>query len=132
MLTFIACVAVVLLIAVANASPVTLTSAQKLAIGFTILDKGGEAFTFVPPGHVVTFESSDPSVVGVATRPDGLNADLSSDNVGVAIITASAIKPDGTHMPGSPETLEVTVVHADPDGATFTVGAPEPETPPVP
>lgn len=109
------------------ASPVTLVSDQKLAIGVTILDKGGEPFASVPADHTVTFASSDPSIVGVAVRPDGLNADLSSDGIGVATITVSAQKSDGTHLAGSPDTLEVTVIHAEPGAMNLTVGAPEPE-----
>jgi hypothetical protein len=109
------------------ASPVQLVSDQKLPIGVTILDKGGEPFASPPPGTTVTFESSDPTIVGVTVRPDGLNADLSSDNIGVATITVSAVKGNGTHLQGSPDTLEVTVINAEPGSMNLTVGAPEPE-----
>jgi hypothetical protein len=109
------------------ASPITLVSDQKVAIGVTILDKGGEPFASPPPGTTVTFESSNPSIVGVVVRPDGLNADLSSDDIGVSTITVSAIKGNGTHLEGSPDTLEVTVVNAEVGTMTLTVGAPEPE-----
>lgn len=109
------------------ASPVTLMSDQKLAIGVTILDKGGEPFASVPAGYAVSFVSSDASTVGVIVRPDGLNADLSSDNIGVATITVSAQKPDGTHLAGSPDTLEVTVINAEANSMNLTVGAPEQE-----
>jgi hypothetical protein len=110
--------------------PITMTSDQKLAVGVTILDKGGEAFpTFedLPAGYQVTFESSDPSKVGVTVRPDGLNADLSSDDVGKSTITVSVIKPDGTHLTGSPDATEITVKNAEPGNANITFGAPEPE-----
>lgn len=109
------------------ASPVTLMSNQKVAIGIGIVDLGGELFAEKPPGYDVRFESSNPSVVGVAVRPDGLNADLSSDDIGVAVITVSAQRPDGTHLRGSPDTIEVTVINAEPDAMNLTVGAPEPE-----
>lgn len=108
-------------------NPITMTSDQKIPVGVTILDKGGEIFATVPPGHTVTFESSDPSVVGVTVRPDGLNADLSSDNIGVSTVTVSALKPDGTHLGGSPDVTEITVAHAEPGSANITFGAPEPE-----
>lgn len=110
------------------ASPITLLSDQKVAIGIAVADKGGELFTEKPAGITVTFESSDPSIVGVVVRPDGLNADLSSDNIGTAVVTVSATRDaDGSHLAGSPDTLEVTVVHAEPDSINLTVGAPEPE-----
>ena len=109
------------------ANPVQLVSDQKLAIGWTILDAGGEPYTEVPPGYLIGFSSTDPAIVGVVVRPDGLNADLTTDGIGLARIDASVQKPDGTHLPGSPDSLEVTVVLGEPGSAVFTVGAPEPE-----
>jgi len=109
------------------ANPITMTSDQKLAVGVTILDKGGEAFATVPPNHAVSFTSSDPSVVGVTVRPDGLNADLSSDNIGTSEVIVSVTKPDGTHLIGSPDATMITVANAEPGSANITFGAPEPE-----
>lgn len=112
------------------AQPQTMTSDQKLPVGVTILDAGGEPFATLeelPAGSVVTFESSNPSVVGVSVRADGLNADLSSDDIGTATITITALKPDGSHLQGSPDVTEVTVSHAVPGAINVTFGAPEPE-----
>lgn len=115
--------------------PQTMTSAQRLPVGVTLLDTGGEAYASLaalPAGSTVTFESSDPTVVGVTMHPDGLNADLSSDNIGTAQITITALKPDGTHWQGSPDVTDVTVVHAEPGAINVTFGAPVAETPPTP
>lgn len=109
------------------AQPITMTSDQKLAVGVTILDKGGEIFETAPPGYTISFESSDPSIVGVTVRPDGINADLSSDNIGTSTITVTVLKPDGAHLGGSPDSTEITVAHAEAGQANVTFGAPEPE-----
>jgi hypothetical protein len=111
------------------ASPQTLTTDQKIPVGVTIFDKGKPPVPFqtVPDGWDVTFVSSDPAVVRVEERPDGLNADLFSDSVGMATITVSVVKPDGTHLAGSPDVTEVTVKNAEPGNANVTFGAPEPE-----
>jgi len=110
-----------------------MTSAQKMTIGGTILDKGGEEFATLAdwqaedPGAQVTFESSEPTVVGIVVREDGLNADLSSDDVGESTITTTATRGDGTHLSGSPDTMVVTVKNAQAESLNMTVGAPEDE-----
>jgi hypothetical protein len=109
------------------AAPMTMTSSQKIPVGVTILDEGGEAFATVPEGYTVSFESSNPSVVGVSVRPDGLNADLSSDDIGTSTVTVTVIKPDGSHLNGSPDVTDITVVNAAPNSANVTFGAPEEE-----
>jgi hypothetical protein len=112
------------------AEPITMTSAQRVPVGLTILDAGGEKFQTkadLPEGTVITFESSNPNVVGIEELPSGLNAWLTSDDVGTSSITVRALKPDGTDMPGSPDVTEVTVQHADPDSLNVTFGAPEDE-----
>lgn len=109
---------------------ITLTSDQKIPVGVTILDKGGEAYASMddmPAGYEVTFESSDPDVIGVHEREDGLNADLSTDNIGTSTLTVSVKGPDGTHLAGSPDTTEITVRNAEPGSANVTFGAPEQE-----
>lgn len=109
----------------------TMTSDQKLPVGVTILDKGGERYNHVnelPPGSVVSIVSSNPSVVGVTMREDGLNADLSSDDIGTAEITIDVVI-DGEHLAGVPDVTEVEVIHAAPGSANVTFGAPGPETP---
>jgi len=110
--------------------PQTMTSDQKLPVGVTILDAGGEPFASLadmPEGYEVSFESSNPEVVGVTVRPDELNADLSSDGIGTATITVSVKDPEGNHLEGSPDETIVTVAHAAPGAANITFGAPEPE-----
>lgn len=112
------------------ANPQTMMSDQKIPVGVTLLDKGGEAYATLadlPAGSSVTIESSNPTVVGVTMRPDGLNADLSSDDIGTATITITALKPDGSHWGGSPDVTTVNVVHAEPGNVNVTFGAPEPE-----
>jgi len=109
--------------------PQTMTSDQKLAVGVTILDKGGEAYASIDEasGFTVTFESSNTTVLGVVVRPDGLNADLSSDDIGTSTLTITATRPDGTHLIGSPDMTEITVKNAAPGAINVTFGAPEPE-----
>jgi hypothetical protein len=107
-----------------------MTSDQKLPVGVTILDKGGEivpTLADLPAGYQVLFESSDPSIVDVNIRPDGLNADLLSDDVGTATITVNVLKPDGTNLAGTPDITDVTVKNAEANSANVTFGAPEPE-----
>jgi hypothetical protein len=105
-----------------------MTTAQTLPVGVTLLGQGTPPIPYTSldelPGWAVTFESSDPSVVGVVVREDGLNADLTSDNVGTATITITVTKPDGTALAGTPDVTEVTVVNALPGNANVTFGAP--------
>lgn len=111
-------------------NPITMTSDQRLPVGVTILDAGGEAFEHfddLPEGYVVEFKSSNPDVVGVTVRPDGLNADLSSDDVGTSTLTVTVKDPNGNNLPGTPDETVITVAHAAPGSANVTFGAPEPE-----
>lgn len=110
-------------------NPQTLTTGQKATVGITIMDKGVPPVPVkvLPPGYDVTFESSDPSIVRIEERPDGLNADVYSDGVGTATVTIKGIRPDGTELNGSPDVTEVTVENAEPDSLNATWSAPEPE-----
>lgn len=114
--------------------PQTMNSAEKQTVSVTLLDEGGERYASLadlPAGSTVTFESSNPAVVGVTVREDGLSAVLSSDDIGSSTITVTALKPDGSHWTNSPDVTEVNVVHAAPGAINVTFSAPEPETPPV-
>ena len=105
-------------------------SNQSTPVAVVLKDLGGEVFTHIdelPPGTLITIESSAPTIVGVVMNPDGLSATLTSDDLGTATITVSATKPDGSPWVGSPDNLEITVVHSDPDTMTVMLSAPVPE-----
>jgi hypothetical protein len=107
---------------------VSMTNTQSLAIGVTILDRRGNTLTKLPAGASIDFVSSDPKIVSVAKRADGMNADLGSENVGTATIT---VTPSGlTKADGSPfesDTVEITVTDAAPNSLNTTVGEPTDE-----
>jgi hypothetical protein len=108
---------------------ITLTSDQKIAVGVSILDKGGEVIASLAdmPGYTVKIESSNTDILGVTMREDGLNADLSTDGIGKANLTVSTTDENGNHLADSPDVTEITIGNAKPGKQNVTFGAPEPE-----
>lgn len=112
----------------------TLTNKQKVSGGVTILDEDKQPFASLAdvvaalPDFKLTFTSSDPSVIGVAVRDDGLNVDLSTGKNGNATLT---VHVDGFKMPnGDPvpdDVTSVAVVNSKPNALNFLLGAPEEE-----
>jgi hypothetical protein len=106
---------------------VKMTTAQKFAIGATVLDKGKptpKPFKSLPSGATLEFASSDPATARVEVRPDGLNADVFSDDVGTATVT---VTPGGSWSNLPADTVTVVIENAEPDSLNLTVGAPEEE-----
>ena len=107
---------------------VALTNKQKVSGGVTILDEDGQPFDALPEGVTLSFVSSNPDVVGVAVRPDGMNVDLSTGRNGNATLTVHVegmTKPDGSPIPD--DVTNITVVNSKPGALNFTLGAPEDE-----
>lgn len=119
-------------------NPIQLLTNEKAHVSVTILDKGGNQFQDLadaPAGTTVVFESSDPSVLSIEVRPDGLVADVKTNAVGTATVTVTTTKADGSQMNDSPDVTEVTVAHAEPDRQNVSWSAAELEdsgTPPEP
>lgn len=110
-------------------------SNERKVVAVSILDKGGEVIQDsdqLPAGWKVSFESSNPDVVGIAVRGDGLTADLSSDNIGTSTITISTTRPDGSHLKDSPDVTELEVRAAEPDAQNVTFSEALPEDSPAP
>ena len=103
---------------------VEMTDRQKVAVGCTILDEDGQAYPSLPEGGTLTFESSNPAVADVVVRPDGLNADIGSGQVGTADIT---ITPGGTLASFPVDVVHVNVKLSAPGSLNTSVGAPEAE-----
>lgn len=107
---------------------IQLTNKQKVSGGVSILDEDGQPFTSLPEGVSLAFTSSDPEVLGVSVRADGMNVDLSTGKNGSAVLT---VHVDGMTMPdGSPipdDVTNVSVVNSKPNALNFTLGAPEDE-----
>lgn len=98
-----------------------MTDRQTLPIGVTLLDQDGQTFTELPTGASITFVSDNPAVCGVVVRPDGMNADITSGQVGTATVTIHA---EGLATPVADDTVVVTVVNSLPGSLNVTVGAP--------
>lgn len=106
-----------------------MTNKQTLPIGVTLLDQDGQPFVALPVGATISFVSDNPAVCGVALRPDGMNADITSGLVGTATITIHA---EGVTPPVPDDMVVVTVVNSAPGSLNVTVGAPVDEPPPPP
>jgi len=104
----------------------TMSTDQEVAIGVTVFDKSRPtpkpylSTADYPPGVVTTFVSDHPEIVEVQVRPDGLNADCLSTDVGTAVVTVTT-----TGLP--PDTVTFTVTRAAPGSQNTTVGAPTEE-----
>lgn len=101
-----------------------MSNLQFLPVGVDLFDKDGQPFETLPPGVTIEFKSSDPNVVSVEMRPDGLNADLRSGKVGKSTVTVHA---NGLTPQPPDETIEVNVTNSAPGNLNLRVGAPTDE-----
>lgn len=101
-----------------------MSNLQLLPVGVDVFDKDGQPFATLPSGVTIEFKSSDPSVVSVEIRPDGMNADLRSGKVGASTITVHAT---GLTPQPPDETIEVKVTNSSPGSLNVRVGAPTDE-----
>lgn len=102
-------------------SSLTMTDKQKCSAGISILDADGQPFASVPDGVTVAFASSDPAVADFVVASDGLNGEITSGNVGSAIVTATVTLPDGQTIN---DTISVAVTNSLPGSVNFTPGTP--------
>ena len=105
---------------------VSMTDQQKFPLGVTILDADGKPFAALSdiPGATLDFVSSDPNIVSVAVREDGMNADIGSGNPGTATVT---VTPGGAIANLAGDMVTVQVVNSAPGSINLTVGAPQAE-----
>jgi len=103
-----------------------MTTDQEVAIGVVVFDKSRPtpkpflSTADYPAGTKTTFTSSDPAIVEVVVREDGLNADCLSTDVGTAVVTVET-----TGLPT--DTVTFVVTRAAPGSQNLTVGAPTEE-----
>src|SRR6185436_11515219 len=99
---------------------VTLTNRQKVSAGVSIVDQDGQPFAEKPEGVTVEFSTSDPAVADFTVAEDGMNIEISSGQVGNAVITA---RVNGIPNLGEiSDTLSVAVQNSAPGSLNFTVG----------
>ena len=100
---------------------VTLTDRQHVSAGISILDQDGQPFGTLPPGISAAFSSSNPAVADFVVGLDGMNGDVTSGQVGTAVITATV---SGLPTGDLSDTLAVAVINSAPGSLNFTVGTP--------
>jgi len=100
---------------------ITMTDKQHVAAGVSILDQDGQPFAELPAGITVQFASDKPAVADFTVDPTGMNIDVTSGQVGTAVITASVAGLPGGALT---DTLAVAVTNSVPGSANFTVGEP--------
>lgn len=100
---------------------ITINDRQHVGAGISILDQDGQPFVDLPSGITVQFASDNPAVADFTVAADGMNIDVTSGQVGNAIITATV---NGLPSGALTDTLAVAVQNSLPGSANFTVGQP--------
>lgn len=110
---------------------VQITNLKKRTLFANVVDQDGQAYTSMPPGGTMTFESSDVAVVNPVPLPGGLSAELGSGKVGTAVIT---VTPGGslTGEAFAAREGQITVVNSEPTAFSLTLGDEQDEATPPP
>lgn len=106
-------------------SQITMTNKQHVQAGMTILDRDGQPYPALPPGATAIFTSDHPEIADFVEDATGLNGDVTSGLVGVAVITGEITLQGGAVLT---DTLTVTVVNSEATSGNFTVGVPVEES----
>jgi hypothetical protein len=73
------------------------------------------------------WESSDPSIVSVASAPDGLSASCIAGVVGAARVTVTADVLFGPEVKNLVDFIDFTVIAGEAVGLGVTLGTPQPQ-----
>lgn len=105
-----------------------MTDMEKVRLGpLTVVDQAGHVITPSPIDGVPAWTNDNPGAVTLEVDPDGLNAWAIGNDVGVAVITATADCDPGSGISEFSASAEIAVGHSAVAGIQLGVGTPEPK-----